>query len=296
MSESKNEVIKYLQYKELIDETLPKKTDEEGYVSLVKRKNNKISGPLKGKEVDIDAITHAQDLEIAKVTRDIAMYEAKEKAEKRRIISEVISGIPEGLEHFNQIINTMLEVYVVYKVDIQPTLKNRTIPWMKKQISRIIPKRITKKETAKEEPTAEDVFAQILPSPEGFLNAVNEAYSNYIFHIESEEARRIFLEILFLSAEIAQRIRYLSDSVIVPDSLKLDEDLKKQWKTVFEEITTVKMAEAVNQILNSDISLLDSPDILKQYNLLGGKAKSDRELIPLEYSSFRNAFEIENED
>ena len=84
--------------------------------------------------------------------------------------------------------------------------------------------------------------------------------------------------------------------MIVPDSLKLDEDLKKQWKTVFEEITTVKMAEAVNQILNSDISLLDSPDILKQYNLLGGKAKSDRELIPLEYSSFRNAFEIENED
>ena len=307
MAEKKKKTVKrYFESEIPVDEHISKKVDKDGYRSALKflDENNSLNGPMKVREVDISAMTHENDVKIAEFQRDIARYEAKRKAEARRMASDNFSNLIALGNTVSELIGDGLEIATFYKDNIHPFMRDKAVPWTKRQLSRVFPKlspseeieaELVERSSVEQDKQETDIVSQIVINLEGFLNSVNQAYSYYRFHMDEEEARQVFLEIIFLSAELAKRIRYFSDRLIVPDSVKLDDDLQRKWKTVFEEIASVKTSEAINQILQGENHLLDAPNILSQYKMIGGEVNPEQELLPLDFNRFRDALTIDVE-
>lgn len=127
--------------------------------------------------------------------------------------------------------------------------------------------------------TYTELSTKLAMSPEKFSVLVDEAFEKFQKNMTSEEAQMHLLKILVLSNELAKEIRAFSHTGVY-NTEKLSYEYS-EWQKSMEKLTTEKMAEYVNYILESNSEKIE-PRVMDSLmtNFYGG-VHNDRELEPI---------------
>jgi hypothetical protein len=152
-------------------------------------------------------------------------------------------------------------------------------------------------------PTARNVWGTIEPAsksaglaePEAMLNRpIVDAFTNRVekaVHdtrepMSSADAQRNLLEIMMAASIIADRMRALSNARIEDDA-ELPE-----LRAAIDKLTTQQVTDSINQVLQSDSSLLDPDTRVIFSGIFGGGQDDEGEYVPITVESVRDAIAL----
>ena len=116
------------------------------------------------------------------------------------------------------------------------------------------------------------------------INVVIDDYSN---NMTSEEAQKHLVNILVLAALLASEIRSLSEACIKENSEISEHYL--EWKVAFEKLTTQKVTDQINSILESNVSLLDEINMRRLSEILEINLIEEGQFVPIKNDKLKEA-------
>lgn len=172
--------------------------------------------------------------------------------------------------------------------------KDTAVPGIKKKWNSIT-KKIESTQPIEGEDSAQDYTTEIATSngitPDMVSKVIDEAYENYREKISSEEAQKQLIDITILSAILAGKIRKFSNACINEDGEMPDNYL--EWQKAMEKLTTHKVTDSINAILESNTSLLDENRARILSDILGYSVITDGRFIPIENYRFKKVLSLE---
>ena len=130
-------------------------------------------------------------------------------------------------------------------------------------------------------------------TPDMVSKGIDEAYENYREKISSEEAQKQLIDIAILSAILAGKIRKFSNACIKEDCEMPDNYL--EWQKAMEKLTTHKVTDSINAILESNTSLLDENRARTLSDILGYSVITDGRFVPIENYRFKEVLRLERD-
>lgn len=142
------------------------------------------------------------------------------------------------------------------------------------------------------QPKQPDITIQVIDeslkvnlNPVAVENELNLAYSAYRSNMNSEEAKKAFLEIVVLSTLLAERIKKLS-KINVTD--KKVERAVLDWRDVTRRLTSDDLINCVNMILQSDLKLLTDEQLSNLEFVLDRSLYMNGQYVPIDAVVLRN--------
>lgn len=120
---------------------------------------------------------------------------------------------------------------------------------------------------------------------------IDDVLDYYSKNISSEEAQKHLINIVVLAMLLADEIRALS-GVIIKDNDEISEH-HLEWKTAFEKLTTQKVTDSINLILENNSSLLGDKKMGILSEILGDNLFEGGEFIPIKNEKMKEALLIE---
>lgn len=124
------------------------------------------------------------------------------------------------------------------------------------------------------------------PILDAFTNGVEKAVQDTREPMSSADAQRNLLEIMMAASIIADRMRALSNARIEDDA-ELPE-----LRAAIEKLTTQQVTDSINQMLQSDSSLLDPDTRVIFSGIFGGGQDDEGEYVPITIESVRDALAL----
>ncbi len=283
------------------NEHMSDKTDDDGYQSGLTFPNEGkgTKGPIRVKEIDPIEEQKKVDLMISQFQAEIAGYEYRQKQQQHENRMETIRAIGEASESLRPILPVLIRFGVWCRYTVYPTIKNHTIPWMRRNVAQAFNRKNNNEKVATEEicefqgnPETTQVSMLEQFTPEAFLSATGNAYYQYKLDISNEVAQKHFLNMVFAAAILAKEIKFFSEHTVAPDNARLDQKQYRAWRVVFEELATEKVVESINEILKSDSPMLKEPEFIPLFLSIGGKISEEEVLIPLKQQDLQSALDI----
>ncbi len=301
MGEEKKGTKKYFEAIIPENEHMSDKTDDDGYQSglTFPDEGKGTKGPMRVREIDPIEEQRKVDLMIAQYQAESAAYETRQKQQHENTMEMIQAGREAG-EALAELLPYLIRFGFWCKETAYPTLKNRTVPWAKRNVSRIFNRkkrieRTTAEESNKSQANSETTRISPLEqfTPEAFLSAASNAHYQYRLNVSNEEAQRHFLNMVLAAAIVAKEIRFFSEHTVVPDNVRLDQEQYRAWQVALEEFATEKVAESINDILKSDSPMLKEPAFIPLFLYIGGKISEEKVLIPIKQQDLQSALEID---
>lgn len=296
LEEQNNSKKKYFEGYLPDNEHFPQKTNKEGYHApiLFRDEDNSLAGQIFIKEIDPIEERKRVELRIAEFERERVAYENQLEQRRHENYIESVEATTQLIQNVGEMIPVLVKIGLWCRYTAYPTIKERTIPWAKKKISRLAKHKGQESninETATEQSITEDLLFERI-TPEDFLKTAHDAHFKYKLNTSDAEARKHFIKIVYLASELAKEIRYFSDHTIVPDNMRLNEEQQYKWKVALEEFATEKVAESINNILQSDPFMLTEPNNISFIQAIGGTISEEKLLLPIQYADFKESFSI----
>ena len=283
------------------DEHMSDKTDDDGCQAaiLFPSEGKGTTGPLRVKEIDISDERQKINLQIAQFLSNYEEGEVKLRQQRHDNFIETVKTLGKLGKEIERVAPYVIKFGFWCHDTAVPTVKNRTIPWVRKKVSNVFHGKIHT-ETAKVEETIEGTINSEAPktsmleqyTPESFIALAGKAHYQYKLNVSNEEAQRHFLNMVFAAAILAKEIKFFSEHTVAPDTVKLDQEQYRAWQIALEEFATEKVAESINNILISESPLLKEPDIIPFYQAIGGKISEEKVFIPIHQQDLQNALGI----
>ena len=124
------------------------------------------------------------------------------------------------------------------------------------------------------------------PILDAFTNGVEKAVQDTRGPMSSADAQRNLLEIMMAASIIADRMRAHSNARIEDDT-ELPE-----LRAAIEKLTTRQVTDSINQILQSDSSLLDPDTRVIFSGIFGGGQEDEGEYVPITMDAVRDALAL----
>ena len=124
------------------------------------------------------------------------------------------------------------------------------------------------------------------PILDAFTNGVEKAVQDTRGPMSSADAQRNLLEIMMAASIIADRMRALSNARIEDDT-ELPE-----LRAAIEMLTTQQVTDSINQMLQSDSSLLDPDTRVIFWGIFGGGQDDEGEYVPITMDAVRDALAL----
>ena len=293
MAEEKKGVKKYFETVIPEGEHMSDKTDEEGNQFAIKffDEGNSLNGPLRVKEIDPIQESKKVDLMIAKMQRETAVYELEQRKQRHKDFVEGVEAINQLGQTVEELIPYGIQFYLWCRYTAYPTVKFRTIPWIKTKASGIVKHvdHVRRNKAIIEEKRENQPLFLGQITPDEFRETASKAHYYYKLNASEEEAREHFLNIVALAAKLAEEIRFFSEHTVVPDNIRFDEIQQQKWRIALEEFATENVAKSINSILQSEPRMLMEPSVINLFQAIGGKVSEENTLLPLEYQDFKEA-------
>jgi len=119
---------------------------------------------------------------------------------------------------------------------------------------------------------------------------LDDAYEKYKVNMSNVEAQKELIDVVVLSAILAAKIRKLSNAYI-RESGGMPEDYL-EWQQVVEKLTTQKVTESINLILENNFSLLDEKSSMSLSEILSCSLISNNQYVPIENDRFKEALTL----
>lgn len=256
-----------------VDDYIALKSGEAVVNNGIRRKN----GTIRSNGIVLEDITEPED--------NYKPYEyvesSKEDDELAKFIGELAAVV-------------IIELVHVATPYIKRWWKDTAVPGMKKTWNSI-----TKKEESLRPIEGEDsdkVYTTEIATSNGITpdmisKGVDEAYENYREKISNEEAQKQLIDIAILSAILAGKIRRFSSVCIKEDGEIPDNYL--EWQKAMEKLTTRKVTDSINTILEGNASLLDENRARTLSDIMGYSVIKDGKFIPIENYRFKQVLSLE---
>jgi len=124
------------------------------------------------------------------------------------------------------------------------------------------------------------------PILDAFTNGVEKAVQDTREPMSSADAQRNLLEIMMAVSIIADRMRALSNARIENDA-ELPE-----FRAAIEKLTTQQVTDSINEMLQSDSSLLDPDTRVIFSGIFGGGQDDEGEYVPITIEAVRDALAL----
>ena len=151
-------------------------------------------------------------------------------------------------------------------------------------------KKLWAKIMKKDDTSGENLMRSPAIITEGVTQQLDEAYKNYRIQMDSEDAERELVEIFLIAALLVSKINKLSHAEIA-DGLN---GTLLAGQRIVEMLSSPQFLGNINKILENNPNLLEENQCATMEALFGKVFTKDREYIPIETETLRNALALDS--